>query len=251
MARIVQVVGDGRPGGGTTVVLTLAGLLAQQGHDVHFVTQRDSYALEEARKLGVAAHGLDFSARWRTPWIAVRLSGLIRRLAPEIVHAHGARAGLPLALATRFTGRRGVTRVYTVHGFHYLGKQSVVRRLARAAEVACMRGSDSTIFVSAGDCELARTDGLLRWTRDHSTINNAVEVDPDLIGAQKNYDVAFLGRLTRQKNPLFLTQIFQALQPDCPRVAIIGGGELQGRLRQDLAAAGLLDRVELHGGRQV
>lgn len=246
MARIVQVVADGKPGGGTTVVLTLSRLLAQLGHDVHFVSQQDSYALAEAGRLGVTGHGMDFSRRWKTPMAATHLSRLIRRLSPEVVHGHGARAGLPLALAARRQSG-AARRVYTVHGFHYLGKKGMVRRLARMAEAACMQGSDSTIFVSAGDRELARRDGLLKWTHDHSTINNAVQVDPDLMRAQKEYDVAFLGRLTRQKNPLFLTSIFRALQPDCPRVAIIGGGELQAELQADLAAARLLDRVEMLG----
>jgi len=245
MARILQLVADGNPGGGATLVLTLSRLLEQQGHDVHLVSQLGSYALAEAGRIGVTGHGMDFSRRGKTPLAAMHLSRLIRRLSPAVVHAHGARAGLPLALTAQ---RPGVERrVYTVHGFHYRGKKGIVRGLARVAEAACMRGSDSTIFVSAGDCELARRDGLLRWSRDHSTINNAVLVDADLMRSPKIYDVAFLGRLTHPKNPLFLPSILRALQPDCPRVAVIGGGELEGELHAGLAADGLLDRVEMLG----
>lgn len=226
-------------------MLTLSRLLAQLGHDVHLVSQQDSYALAEASQLGVTGHGMDFSRRWRTPLAARHLSRLIRRLSPTVVHAHGARAALPLSLTGRGAG--AARRVYTVHGFQYRGKKGMVRRLARVAEAACMRGADSTIFVSVGDRELARRDGLLRWTLDHSTISNAVQIDPDLLRVQKKYDVAFLGRLTRPKNPLLLPSIFRLLQPACPRVAVIGGGELQAELQADLAAAGLLDRVEMFG----
>jgi glycosyltransferase involved in cell wall biosynthesis len=248
MVRILQVVADGKPGGGTTVVLTLSSLLAERGHEVHFVSQQGSYALEEARRLGLHAHGIDFSSRWKTPVVAAHLSSLMRRISPRVVHAHGARAGLPVSLACSLTRQGPTRRLYTVHGFHYQGKKSIVRWLARLAETACMRSADATIFVSAGDRELAQRDGLLRWTQQHSTIHNAVLIDPELMQTQtKTYDVGFLGRLTRQKNPLFLTRIFQALQPDCPRIAVIGGGELQQRLQQDLADAGLLDRVSLLG----
>lgn len=247
MARILEVVADGRPGGGTTAVLTLSQMLCRDGHDVHLVSQQHSYALAEAQSQGITSHGLDFSARWRTPWNARRLAALLRTLAPDVVHAHGARAGLALALVRSDGVCSAARRIYTVHGFHYPHKQAIARTLARAAEAACMQQAHWTSFVSQGDLEFARQDGLLRWARSHGTITNAVEVDAALLRTPKRYDVAFMGRLTRPKNPLLLVRILEAMRPALPKLAVIGGGELDAQLQRELAAADLMHCVDLHG----
>jgi glycosyltransferase involved in cell wall biosynthesis len=248
MARIAQIVGDGRPGGGTTAVITLARLLADEGHDVHVLSQQGSYLLEHAVQQGLSAHGLQFTRRAMTPVTARDLSTILNRISPAVAHAHGARAALPMALATRLRMiERAPKFAYTVHGFHYSAKPYALKVLARSAEAACIAQADWTNFVSDADRELASRDGLLRRARSHSTIKNAVSVPPHLSQQPKCFDIGFVGRLTGQKNPLFLRDILSALRPCSPTLAVIGGGVLEAKLREEFRDAGLTPQVTMLG----
>jgi hypothetical protein len=101
MALIVQIIADGRPGGGTTVVLTLGGELARRGEEIVLITQQGSHLASEGRRAGFRLIGLDFTSRKNTPRLALQLHQLLRELNPAIIHVHGGRAGLPLAMIPR------------------------------------------------------------------------------------------------------------------------------------------------------
>jgi len=247
--KIVQVIGNGDPGGGTTAVLTLATLLRDAGHASMVVSQRGSYLLEQASELGIAVQGLDFSSRGGAVANCTALAALIREQAPDIVHAHGNRAGLPCALAMRLLGRRIRPRfVYTVHGFHFLSKKPGAFHLARLAERFCIAQADSTNFVSQADAGIAREHRLARAANTR-VIHNAVLASdfPPLPAARARDGIAFIGRLTHQKNPLILPDIVAAMGPLAPCVHVIGGGELEGELRRKVDAMGLASRFVFHG----
>ncbi len=132
--RILEAVADGVPGGGTAHVLQLiAAVRAHLPVEVHLVSQAGSPALAEARRLGAIVHGLDFFSSRFDPRLWLRLGALVRRLRPTLIHAHGARAGLPLAA---IAGRR---LIYSVHGYHFVGKAWPARQLAILAERRCSR----------------------------------------------------------------------------------------------------------------
>jgi glycosyltransferase involved in cell wall biosynthesis len=250
MARIIQVVADGRPGGGTTVVLTLSRLLRNAGRHVVIVGQEDSYLLREATAAGLQAFGMDFSSRRNTLAAAMRLRSYFHDLEPAIVHAHGARAGLPAVIASRWRGSVAPRKlVYSVHGFHFLSKPPGIFHLARAAEALCIGLADHTNFVSDGDHAIAKSQGLLKRARGHTVIKNAVVVDQRLASSPKRSDICFLGRLSYEKNPLILVDILKALRPLTPTLSIIGGGPLENELRARISAEGLGDQVLMHGER--
>lgn len=245
MARIVQVLGDGRPGGGTTVVFDLCRLLAARGEEVTILTQRSSRLAREAAEAGLTVAEIDFSRRYRTPAAALAIGRALRPIGPAVVHAHGARAGLPVALLPRsLVGRL----IYTVHGFHYRRKPPVMRRLAWLSEALCLARADCAIFVSDADFTHAKSAGLLQRSREHRVIKNAVSVETDgLTGREQIYDIAFLGRLHFQKNPLILAEIISAMRPLRPRLCVIGGGALEGELRSRIDHAGLRGQVTFCG----
>jgi glycosyltransferase involved in cell wall biosynthesis len=248
---IVQLVADGRPGGGTTAVLTLSRLLAARGCDVVVIGQQHSYLLKEASQAGLRTRGMDFSSRRNTLHAAMKLRGHFYELSPSVIHAHGARAGLPAVIAAgrRDSKARRGRLVYTVHGFHYLAKPPLMYALARAAEALCIARADCTNFVSDGDCAIAQSHGLLRRSRAHATIKNAVLVDGALASAPKLCDIGFLGRLTGQKNPLILVDVLKAMRPLKPTLSIIGGGPLAAELRARVMEAGLSGQIVMHGER--
>ena len=243
MARVVQILGDGRPGGGTTVVFSLCRMLEAQGENVTIITQRGSRLAREAASCDLEVIEIDFSRRYRTPVAAVQLGRALRRIGPAVVHAHGARAALPVALLPRSLVRRFV---YTVHGFHYRQKPLPLNRLAWLSERLCIARADCTVFVSDADFAHAGAAGLLSRSRGQQVIKNAVSVDADRQVA-KAYDIGFLGRLHFQKNPLILVDILKAMRPLRPSLCVIGGGPLAAELQSRSEVAGLSDQVTLCG----
>jgi len=247
---IVQIIGNGDPGGGTTAVLTLATMLHAEGYRVVVVSQRGSYLLTEAARSGIDVHGLDFSSRGGAIANLFALARFIRACAPSVVHAHGNRGGLPAALALALLRRSARPRfVYTVHGFHFLSKKHIVFLLARMAEWFCIARADQTNFVSRGDAQIAREQRIAGDMARTRVIHNAVLAQdfPEQPPARPEGDIAFIGRLTHQKNPLILPDIVAALGAQAPRVHVIGGGELEGELKAKVRAMKLDDRFVFHG----
>lgn len=244
MAKIVHILGEGRPGGGTTVVLGLSRAFAKDGHHVTVIAQSGSLLIEKASAEGFDVREIDFSRRSSVVFTARELGQELRRLSPAVVHAHGARAGLPCALGLR---RCPATFIYSVQGFHFRHKPQPVHTLAWGAEALCMSRANCTVLVSQGDRRIAEHSGLLKFAQSWRVINNAVAVDPRLRHTPKSYDIGFLGRLHYQKNPLILADILEALQPLKPSLCVIGGGDLAGELRERLATRKLLHQVELKG----
>src|SRR5580692_397138 len=80
--RVVHVIGDGRPGGGTTFVLNLATATAGHGFEPVIVTQENSYLLQRAREAGVTAIGMDFATRVRSLALSRRLKKALIGLDP-------------------------------------------------------------------------------------------------------------------------------------------------------------------------
>ncbi len=247
MARVLHVVADGEPGGGTTNVLALLGdLQAHGGFELAFAVQRDSYALGEARGLGVPAFGIEF-ARSRVPFAAARaLSGVVASTRAQIVHVHGSRAGFFLACTRRGPGFPRV--VYTVRGYHFLRKPIVVRELAALAERVAHQRADVNVHVCGYDQRLAERWRLLPARARRQVIYNGIAHEELPRAADTDLRcVAFLGRLTHQKDPLLLAEIAYGLDQAGYRLRVIGGGEMEAAFRARLRALGIEPRVELLG----
>jgi glycosyltransferase involved in cell wall biosynthesis len=242
--RILQIVADGRPGGGTSVVLDLCrGLHARHGIESVLASAPGSYALEAAEAAGLPVRPLDL---WRS---RLDRSGpaAVRRLAnelkPDLVHAHGGRAGLAAARA-----RLPVPYAYTVHGYHFLGKPWPARLAGALAERMTGQRSAAVIWASAADRILAGRwkldpgrplDGVIRNGIDIAAVPARGPVEPDL--------VAFLGRLSPEKNPGLAIEMLT--HPDLRgcRLVLIGGGPLEAALRAQAARLGVAQRVRFTG----
>jgi glycosyltransferase involved in cell wall biosynthesis len=247
MTRVLHVVADGEPGGGTTNVLALlADLRAHGGYELAFAVQRESYAQGVARGLDIPAFGVEF-ARSRAPFAAARaLADVIANVRPQIVHVHGSRAGFFLAFAKRTPAFPRV--VYTVRGYHFLRKPPVLRELAALAERVAHQRADVNVHVCGYDQALAGRWHLLPAGARRQVIYNGIEhaelpraSDTDL------RCVAFLGRLTYQKDPLLLAAIARDLDVAGYRLRVIGGGDMEDAFRARLVQFGIESRVELLG----
>ena len=139
--KVLQVVADGAPGGGTNHVLQiLRGM--PKSIECGLVTQQGSYLFEQARKLGVHVVGGEFF-RSRFDRAAMnRIQEAISEYSPNLVHCHGGRAAF-----FRSFLKSSIPTVYTVHGFHYARKKFLQRIIGWAGEFWSIRRVGKVLFV--------------------------------------------------------------------------------------------------------
>ncbi|WP_222182716.1 glycosyltransferase [Geminicoccus harenae] len=245
--RVLQFVADGRPGGGTSVVLDLClGLRARHGIESIVASAPDSYALATASAAGLAARPLDL---WRSRLdrsAPVRLRRLIDEVRPDLVHAHGGRAGLAIARASG-----PVPFVYTVHGYHFATKPWPQRLAGALAERVTGSRAAAIVWVCAADRQLAGrwrldpgrpADGVIHNGLDLAALPERGTLEPGLI--------AFLGRLVPQKNPLLAVDVLAYPALRDARLVMIGGGPLEDAVRARARALGVAERVRITGALQ-
>lgn len=244
------MVADGRAGGGTSHVLHLCRSITSPELDVHLLTDAGSYAEQEAREADLPVHALPFFARGRLhPRLWRDVHRLVKSLDPSLVHAHGARAALPLAM--NGFGRRADRKpafVYSVHGYHFVAKGMIQRRMAALAERRCSKAADRTVFVCNYDKGLAERWKLSAGPRTTDVIYNGIDPMglPEHRPAER-FTIAFLGRLVAQKNPLALIDIMDQVRDLPLDLRIIGDGELRGELERRAKMMGLAERIEITG----
>ena len=238
--RVLEIVADGSPGGGTTHVLQiLKGL-----HDFasfELVAQAGSYLLEEAKKLGVSCHGLDFFHSRLNPAIPIQIRRICSLLQPHVVHVHGGRAGFFYAMA-----HIDLPTLYTVHGFHFLQKSLALRWLALQAERFIFHRARRIVFVSQYDAALARSLCLLEKNKRHEVIYNGIACHaiPSSVDLAWGY-IGFIGRLEPQKDPMLFLDVLAHL-PQYSAI-IVGTGSLDTLVRKEIRRRGLSKRVRMLG----
>ncbi|QVL57571.1 MAG: glycosyltransferase family 4 protein [Simkaniaceae bacterium] len=211
--KILQVVADGNPGGGTTFVLDVL----QSLDNPVLLTQKDSYALEKAGE--IPKYGIDFFTSRLDLRIPMKMQKVIDKVEPDLIHVHGGRAAFFLSFC-----RKSCPVIYTVHGLHGIHQGL---KFSRWGERKAMKGASLVNFVSHIEEELALKTNLLRGT-NHCVIPHGIDLNtipknekkiPKLIG--------FMGRLCEQKDPLFMLEIMKILGPKGYQLRVIGGGEFE------------------------
>ncbi|MEU5398641.1 glycosyltransferase [Streptomyces sp. NPDC005963] len=194
------------------------------------------------------------------PWQAVRAPGprlvpevltaarLIRELAPDLVHAHSAKAGLVARLAVR--GR--VPTVFQPHAWSFDAVGPTAARLALTWERHGARWSTRTLCVSESERRAGEAAGIqARW----AVIHNGIDLDhfgtdhggdaQRRAGAQQRalsgvpVDaplVVCVGRLCRQKGQDVLLAAWPRIRDAVPSAHLVLVGDGPERERLSLAA---------------
>ncbi|MEO8324349.1 MAG: glycosyltransferase [Nitrospirota bacterium] len=238
--RVLQIVADGKPGGGTTHVLQiLKGL--RDAVSFQLITEEQSYLMKEAGALGIPCQGLRFFISRLNLALPFQLRSLVMAGQPDLVHVHGGRAGFFFALSLL-----KVPMVYTVHGFHFIEKSPRIRWMALMAERWNLRRACHSIFVSKYDAALAEKYQLLS-SNDKKTViypglslNNFPQALPRAL-----LHIGFLGRLEYQKDPLLFVEMMTFL-PEYS-ATIIGDGALAPMVKEEIIRRGLSERVHMVG----
>jgi glycosyltransferase involved in cell wall biosynthesis len=238
-------------------ILDLANGQAERGHHVGIVTdsltggERAQAALAEIAprlKLGVyrlairrEPHPADFVV-----W--THFMRLVRRLQPDVLHGHGAKAGAFVRLRAR--SKRAI-RVYTPHGgsLHYplnTPKGQVYGRLERAL----MNNTDLFLFESAFARDtyqrtIGTPSGLVRCVFNGVT---ADEFDP-VTRADDATDVVYVGEFRHIKGADLLIDAVARLRAGGKPVTLTlaGDGEEIEALKAQIQRLGLADAVRFIG----
>lgn len=170
---------------------------------------------------------------------------VVQRLQPDVVHLHSAWAGL--IGRTRSRGPKRAPIVYSPHSYFFDRKDLLppVRGLARLLERALSGRTDLTAAVSPFEAQTARRLGSAS-----AYIPNIARLPRRLQWTGGGTaEVLLVGRVTAQKDPDFLLQVLQHVQPLAPhaRFTWIGSGDVrtEARLRSaGVRVTGWMPRAE-------
>ncbi len=238
-------------------IMDLANGQADRGHHVGIIAdsltggERAEAALKEiAPRLKLGVHRL---AIRREPFptdvlVWAHFMRLIKRLKPDVLHGHGAKAGAFIRLKSR---SKETIRVYTPHGgsLHYplnTLKGAMYSRLERAL----MNSTDLFLFESAFARDtyqrtIGVPSGLVRCVFNGVT---ADEFDP-VIPADDATDVVYVGEFRHIKGADLLIDAAARLRADGKPVTLTlaGDGEELDHLKAQIARLGLGEAVRFIG----
>jgi glycosyltransferase involved in cell wall biosynthesis len=238
-------------------ILDLANGQVDRGHHVGIIAdsltggERAKAAFAEiAPRLKLGVHRI---AIRREPFptdilVWARFMYLIRRLKPDVLHGHGAKAGAFIRLKSR---SKQTIRVYTPHGgsLHYplsTFKGALYSRLERTL----MNNTDLFLFEStfARDTyqrTIGTPEGLVRCVFNGVTAN---EFDP-VVKASDATDVVYVGEFRHIKGADLLIDAVARLRADGKPVTITlaGDGEETENLKAQIRRLGLTEAVRFIG----
>jgi glycosyltransferase involved in cell wall biosynthesis len=238
-------------------ILDLANGQADRGHEVGIVADsltggdRASQALAEiAPRLKLGVHRI---AIHREPWptdalVWARFMRMIRRLKPNVLHGHGAKAGTFVRMRKRADH---IIRVYTPHGgsLHYK-PDSMKGQIFGRIERALMNSTDLFLFESAFARDtyqrtIGIPKGLVRCVFNGVT---ADEFDP-ISRAADATDVVYVGEFRNIKGADLLVDAVARLHADRKPVTLTlaGDGEETAALKAQVERLGLNNSVRFIG----
>ncbi len=254
--------------GAAVFIARLSAGLAERGHDVHIVAPSYSNKklgamVEEHEGQKMTLHRL-YSWRWPGhPWLRFMLpwrvkqnsARIIDEIKPDVIHfqshivvgrgltIEGAQRGIRLVgtnhfmpenlldhayIIPKFMRQKAIRMGWDAAGRSFARAESVTTPTRRAAEY--LEASTKVRNVVAVSCGI-----------DADGYNGNLEPKPENL-------IVFLGRLAEEKQ---IDKVIRALAIMDPalnaKLEIVGGGELEGKLRALATSLGLADRVTLTG----
>ena len=172
------------------------------------------------------------------------LKKILKKIQPDIIHAHDMKA---CYYAARACGK--IKLISHIHNNAFSSQRLSIKSIAyflaarKAEHVFWVSQSafDGYIFHN----KLKKKSSILYNIIDVETVRRQVDQDEMLY----NYDVVFVGRLTYEKDPLRLIEVFSILvsMKQDVKIAIIGTGELEKAIKEKVIEYDLQDRIDFLG----
>lgn len=251
----------------TTVPQTLAflrgqvGFMARRGFEVHAVSSPGSMLEKFCSQELIQGHPVEMERRitpLRDLSAMFAIWRILRRVRPEIVHAHTPKAGLLGMVVSAVAGVP--VRIFHLHGLPHLTASGLRRSLLRwATQVACLV-SRRVLCVSASVRDAAIREGLVPEWKINVPAGGSVNgvdasgsFDPKRIPADssdplrtqlgipaQSLVMGFVGRLVCEKGLVEMADAWASLRGEFPNVhwLIVGDAE-----SHDPLPCGLLDQI--------
>ncbi len=256
--KIVHVLTRGDVlGGAQTHVRELSLELRKLGHEVTVITGAAGVFTDQLHAIGIASLQIKSLVRPVRPHLdlaaLVELCYTLRRLKPDLVCAHTAKAG---GLARAAARLQHIPSVFTPHGWSMLDRTAANASSSDAdrpnpfycwAETLAGKLGARVINVCEHERTLAERYGVSP-AKTLEVVHNGiaevrlnrtrpVEADPPVI--------VMVARFAAQKDHATLIEAFSGLQSMPWRLLLVGEGELEIRISHQIAALGLTKRVQI------
>jgi glycosyltransferase involved in cell wall biosynthesis len=249
--RILVLITLAEAGGAQSYVAGLLPALAGR-FDVAVAAHGDGPLRDASRAAGVAFVPLRHVRRALHPIRdllgLVELIALMRRAAPDIVHANSSKAGVLGRIAAVAAGVP--VRIFTVHGWAFSASSGVVSTLYRWADrlvapvttlTICVAERERVAGLAAGTCRPGRTVVIPNGVDVEAAPPARHDGDPPL--------VISVGRLAEPKDAVTLVRALAAVPAGRFTGLIVGDGPDRELVAAEVRRLGLQDAVVLAGTR--
>ena len=254
-----------------TFVTGQVGYMKARGFEIVGLSSPGELLTRFAEREGVPVHAVEMPRRvtpWRDVLAVLKLVRLLRRIRPQIVHAHTPKGGL-LGMLSAWIARTPV-RIYHMHGLPFVTATGWTRRLLMwservscrlAHQVLCVSSSARDVAVETGLCRADKVKVLLQGSvngvdavdrfnpanvppsvRNRTRLKYGIPADATVLG--------FIGRIVRSKGLVDLAKAWGRLRADFPalHLLLVGPLEPQDPIPRDVEASLRKDsRVHLIG----
>jgi glycosyltransferase involved in cell wall biosynthesis len=249
--RIVQLItGSADFGGAQAHVRDLAVGLRAHGHECVVVTgPPDGLFSDQLRAHGIVVHVLPHLRKAlhpiNDPLALVELVAKLRKLKPELVAAHTAKAGFLGRVACALLG---IPCVFTPHGWSIVDRASgKINHTFKALErLGGMLGT-GVITVCRDEHETGSMSGLIAQNKLFCVYNGIPDSSIRAKAADDSLTLVMVARFHKQKDHATLLRALSRLRGHPWRLKLVGSGPLLEVTRQLASSLGVAQRVEFLG----
>lgn len=243
--KIVQIITSLNLGGAQTLLENLSYGLQEAGQDVIVISLESNHSAtaERIENRGIQIIYLDKKPHY-DPSIVGKLSRVLRKLKPDIIHAHNIKKAY-VYLAARKAGLNKI--VYTVHNMAWQEQNAIGGIFSYV------------MFHAGGMIPVGLSPKVTRSIKKRYHLKHVPTIynGSDLGRFQKRTDYSLhaepwilnIARLDAQKNHKRLIEAFEIVSRSFPesRLVLVGEGELQDDIKKLAEAAGLSGKVLFEG----
>jgi glycosyltransferase involved in cell wall biosynthesis len=249
--RIVQLItGSADFGGAQAHVRDLAVGIRAHGHECVVVTgPPDGLFSDQLRAHGIVVHVLPHLRKAlhpiNDPLALVELVAKLRKLKPELVAAHTAKAGFLGRVACALLG---IPCVFTPHGWSIVDRASgKINHTFKALErLGGMLGT-GVITVCRDEHETGSMSGLIAQNKLFCVYNGIPDSSIRAKAGDDSLTVVMVARFHKQKDHATLLRALSRLRGHPWRLKLVGSGPLLEVTRQLASSLGVAQRVEFLG----
>lgn len=228
--NVLEVIRQGKVGGGESHLLDLIAGFDDTVKPI-VLSFTGGQMIDILTKKGVKCYVIETTYPFDLR-IMKQVKKIIEKEKIQLIHAHGSRAALNVALTSRILH---IPLIYTVHGWSFHQDQSMLTRKLRAcSEKIICQFCREVICVSTSNYITGKeTFGL----KHAIIIENGIDLDkfkPEDLGkdirqefgfSKDDFIVGFIGRVTRQKAPLDFVKSIAIAHKQEPRIKALFIGE--------------------------